>query len=142
MPASCDAESVLLHCQGPGLSQVKVKGCKLGLLPGGQAVEAARGAYLEAPVSGSKGPAEAGQLIFLAGGDQGLFERAQPVLDVMGKAAFFLGPARGPCTCSPGPFLGLYAWKCLYQRPWVHQRAVPHPSSGQMPGPCAVALGG
>ena len=32
------------------------------------AVVAAGGAYLEAPVSGSKGPAEAGQLIFLCGG--------------------------------------------------------------------------
>ena len=57
-------------------------------------MEAAGGAYLEAPVSGSKGPAEAGQLIFLAGGDRALFERARPALDVMGKAALFLGPAR------------------------------------------------
>ncbi|KAK9834991.1 hypothetical protein WJX81_002574 [Elliptochloris bilobata] len=57
-----------------------------------KAVQAAGGAYLEAPVSGSKGPAEAGQLIFLAGGDRALFERARPALDVMGKAAFYLGP--------------------------------------------------
>lgn len=33
-----------------------------------EAVRAAGGAYLEAPVSGSKGPAEQGQLIFLTGG--------------------------------------------------------------------------
>lgn len=32
------------------------------------AVRAAGGAYLEAPVSGSKGPAEQGKLIFLTGG--------------------------------------------------------------------------
>ncbi len=59
-----------------------------------QAVAAAGGVYLEAPVSGSKGPAEAGQLIFLAGGDRALYERARPALDVLGKASFFLGTAR------------------------------------------------
>jgi len=32
------------------------------------AVRGAGGAYLEAPVSGSKGPAEQGQLIFLSAG--------------------------------------------------------------------------
>ena len=50
--------------------------------------------YLEAPVSGSKAPAEQGTLIFLAGGDCALFERAGPLLDAMGKAKFFLGEAR------------------------------------------------
>ena len=47
--------------------------------------------YLEAPVSGSKGPAENGQLIFLTAGDKALFDAAAPLLDVMGKASFFLG---------------------------------------------------
>lgn len=52
----------------------------------------AKGAqYLEAPVSGSKGPAEQGQLIFLTGGDEQLYYAAAPILDVMGKASFFLG---------------------------------------------------
>lgn len=55
------------------------------------AVHAAGGQYLEAPVSGSKGPAEQGQLIFLTGGDKCLFDAAKPLLDVMGKASFFLG---------------------------------------------------
>ncbi|CAM9766936.1 unnamed protein product [Ectocarpus sp. 6 AP-2014] len=53
-----------------------------------------RGAkFLEAPVSGSKGPAEAGQLVFLCGGDEDLFERASEDLDLMGKASHYLGPA-------------------------------------------------
>ena len=86
-----------------GLAQANVD-CKV--LSAWQAVEAAGGAYLEAPVSGSKGPAEAGQLIFLAGGDRALFEHAQPALDVLGKAAFFLGPARSPYPCSPRPLWG------------------------------------
>ncbi len=61
-----------------------------------QGIEAAGAAYLEAPVSGSKGPAEAGQLVFLAGGERALFDRAAPALDVMGKASFYLGPVRAP----------------------------------------------
>ncbi|KAL4437458.1 hypothetical protein ABPG75_004597 [Micractinium tetrahymenae] len=55
------------------------------------AVRAKGAAFLEAPVSGSKGPAEQGQLIFLTAGDQQLFDAASPLLDVMGKASFFLG---------------------------------------------------
>ena len=47
-------------------------------------------------MSGSKAPAEQGTLIFLTGGDKSLFERSAPLLDVMGKAKFFLGEAR-PC---------------------------------------------
>lgn len=61
-----------------------------------QLVHAAGAQYLEAPVSGSKGPAEQGTLIFLAGGEKELYERAGPLLDVMGKAKFFLGPVRIP----------------------------------------------
>ena len=69
-----------------------------------QGIEAAGAAYLEAPVSGSKGPAEAGQLVFLAGGDRALFDRAAPALDVMGKASFFLGPVRSPFPQCSGPY--------------------------------------
>eukprot|EP00667_Euglena_gracilis_P014550 EG_transcript_15075 len=57
----------------------------------GAAVRAKGGAFLEAPVSGSKGPAEQGTLIFLTGGDEALFQQAGPALDVMGKAKFYLG---------------------------------------------------
>ncbi|GBF93518.1 glyoxylate succinic semialdehyde reductase chloroplastic [Raphidocelis subcapitata] len=53
---------------------------------------AAGASFLEAPVSGSKGPAEAGQLIFLCAGDRPLFDAAAGPLDVMGKRAFYLGP--------------------------------------------------
>lgn len=58
-----------------------------------QLVHGAGAQYLEAPVSGSKGPAEQGTLIFLAGGDDELFARSEALLDVMGKAKFFLGKA-------------------------------------------------
>lgn len=47
--------------------------------------------FLEAPVSGSKKPAEDGQLIFLTAGDEALYERVAPLLDIMGKTKFYLG---------------------------------------------------
>jgi 3-hydroxyisobutyrate dehydrogenase-like beta-hydroxyacid dehydrogenase len=56
-----------------------------------QKVRGAGAAFLEAPVSGSKGPAEQGQLIFLCAGDRILFDAAAGPLDVMGKKSFYLG---------------------------------------------------
>ncbi|KAJ7951612.1 Glyoxylate/succinic semialdehyde reductase 2 [Quillaja saponaria] len=47
--------------------------------------------FLEAPVSGSKKPAEDGQLIFLTAGDRSLYEAVAPLLDIMGKSRFYLG---------------------------------------------------
>ncbi|KAI3951328.1 hypothetical protein MKW92_031026 [Papaver armeniacum] len=47
--------------------------------------------FLEAPVSGSKKPAEDGQLIFLTAGDKALYDIAAPFLDIMGKSRFYLG---------------------------------------------------
>lgn len=49
------------------------------------------GRFLEAPVSGSKGPAANGQLIFLAGGDKALYDTVAPELDAMGKKSFHFG---------------------------------------------------
>mmetsp|Transcript_38557 Transcript_38557/g.62472 ORF Transcript_38557/g.62472 Transcript_38557/m.62472 type:complete len:381 (-) Transcript_38557:182-1324(-) len=49
------------------------------------------GRFLAAPVSGSKKPAEDGQLIILAGGDQSLFEDMKDAFAVIGKRAFYLG---------------------------------------------------
>eukprot|EP01041_Mallomonas_annulata_P009767 gene9767-20309_t len=54
-------------------------------------VTAKGGRFLEAPVSGSKVPAEQGQLIFLCGGDEMVFQDISPALNVMGKANFFFG---------------------------------------------------
>lgn len=47
--------------------------------------------FLEAPVSGSKKPAEDGQLIFLTAGDRSLYDIVAPHLDIMGKSKFYLG---------------------------------------------------
>ncbi|XP_024361826.1 glyoxylate/succinic semialdehyde reductase 1 [Physcomitrium patens] len=55
-----------------------------------KAIEAKGGDFLEAPVSGSKQPAEAGTLIILAAGSESLFAKVKPAFDAMGKKSFFL----------------------------------------------------
>ncbi|MEJ2201209.1 MAG: NAD(P)-dependent oxidoreductase [Desulfuromonadaceae bacterium] len=57
------------------------------------AVRKAGGRFLEAPVSGTKKPAEDGTLIILTAGDQGLYEDAAAAFDVMGKKRLYLGDA-------------------------------------------------
>lgn len=57
----------------------------------GAAVVAKGGRYLEAPVSGSKGPAKEGKLVILSAGEEALQKEAQQCFDVMGKKTFFLG---------------------------------------------------
>ncbi len=47
--------------------------------------------FLDAPVSGSKGPAEQAQLLFFVGGDRKDVEEAKPLLECMGKAVFPMG---------------------------------------------------
>lgn len=56
-----------------------------------EAVKQKGGAFLEAPVSGSKKPAEDGQLVILAAGDKPLYDGMVPAFDVLGKKSFFLG---------------------------------------------------
>lgn len=55
------------------------------------AITAKGGIFLEAPVSGSKGPALQGQLVILTAGAKTLCEEAEPCFSVMGKRTFFLG---------------------------------------------------
>ena len=49
--------------------------------------------FIDAPVSGSQGPAEAGELVILASGPSRLRETVAPVFDVLGRATKWLGPA-------------------------------------------------
>lgn len=52
------------------------------------------GLFLEAPVGGSKVPAETGQLIFMCGGEESLYSSPDitAALEAMGKASFLFGP--------------------------------------------------
>lgn len=57
----------------------------------GQAFEAAVRAFLDAPVSGSRPQADAGQLIYYVGGRPEVLARAEPVLRAMGVAVHHAG---------------------------------------------------
>jgi len=64
----------------------------------GGAVTAKGGRFLEAPVSGSRKPAEEGTLVVLAAGDRSLFEEALPGLERMGKKILHLGETGNGAT--------------------------------------------
>ena len=49
-------------------------------------------AVVDAPTSGAEMGAIAGQLIFMVGGDPASVQRAEPLLRIMGKQVFHLGP--------------------------------------------------
>lgn len=48
--------------------------------------------FVDAPVSGSREPAEAGDLLILASGPQSMAPWLQPVFDALGRATLWLGP--------------------------------------------------
>ncbi|MDQ4126779.1 MAG: NAD(P)-dependent oxidoreductase [Actinomycetota bacterium] len=50
-------------------------------------------AYVDAPVLGTKGPAEEGQLIVLASGPEGIRDRCEPVFGAVGGKTVWLGEA-------------------------------------------------
>jgi len=54
---------------------------------------AAGAAFVDAPVSGSKGPAEAGALVVLASGEAALALRVAPLFDAVGAKTLWLGEA-------------------------------------------------
>ena len=47
---------------------------------------------VDAPVSGALAGAQAGELVFMVGGEQGPVSRVLPLLEIMGKQVFHLGP--------------------------------------------------
>jgi 3-hydroxyisobutyrate dehydrogenase-like beta-hydroxyacid dehydrogenase len=48
--------------------------------------------FLEAPVTGGTWGAEKGELVFMVGGEEATLKRLEPVLGIMGKRWFHLGP--------------------------------------------------
>lgn len=57
-----------------------------------KAAQAAGAEFIDAPVTGSRDHAAAGQLNFLVGGSEAALERAKPVLSVMSRSVVHLGP--------------------------------------------------
>lgn len=71
--------------------------------PGGiartaDAVRAAGSSLLEAPVTGSVHDVEHGTLCFLCGGERETYERARPLLDILGRRSFHFGPVGSGAT--------------------------------------------
>ncbi|KAH7862158.1 hypothetical protein Vadar_000872 [Vaccinium darrowii] len=86
-----DKDGVLEQiCHGKGYIDMSTVDCDTSMKIG-EAITSKGGYFLEAPVSGSKKPAEDGQLVILAAGEKTLYEEALPAFDVMGKKSFFLG---------------------------------------------------
>jgi 3-hydroxyisobutyrate dehydrogenase-like beta-hydroxyacid dehydrogenase len=50
-------------------------------------------AFLDAPVSGTTSIAEQGKLVVFVGGEQSVYERWKPILGVLGRESFYMGPA-------------------------------------------------
>lgn len=48
--------------------------------------------FVDAPVAGSKAPAESAQLLFLAGGETSDVDEVRPLFDAMGRATLHAGP--------------------------------------------------
>ncbi|OMO66271.1 6-phosphogluconate dehydrogenase, NADP-binding protein [Corchorus olitorius] len=65
-------------------------------------IKATGALFLEAPVSGSKKPAEDGQLIFLTAGDKSLYDSVAALLDIMGKVVS-QGAISAPMYSLKGP---------------------------------------
>lgn len=57
----------------------------------GKEIEAAGGHYVEAPVSGSRKPAEAGQLVAMLAGERAIVDRVRPLLAPMCHETFVCG---------------------------------------------------
>jgi len=47
--------------------------------------------FLDAPVAGTKAPAEQGQLLFFVGGEKADMDEARPLLEAMGRAVYHIG---------------------------------------------------
>lgn len=88
----CFGPQGVLEGIGAGRGYVDMSTVDAGTAKEIAAAVTAKGArFLEAPVSGSKKPAEDGTLIILAAGDRGLFDKTMPLFEKMGKKSLFLG---------------------------------------------------
>lgn len=105
-----DHDSSALSSISPGKSLIDCSTLQISdMVETARIVSERGGSFLEAPVSGSKVPAEQGQLIFLCGGDKNLFDDpvSQTAFDLMGKKAFYLGDV-GNGTKMKVPYFELF----------------------------------
>ena len=87
------AEGVLAHCRPEALL---IDSSTIDFATARDVAARARErgiSMIDAPVSGGTGGADAGTLTFMVGGTEPDFQRALPLLQLMGKAIFFAGPS-------------------------------------------------
>jgi 3-hydroxyisobutyrate dehydrogenase len=116
--AARDAEIVLVSVADDAAAEAVIAGTEgalSGVRPGGIIINTstvstklsrrlseaalARGVFvLDSPVSGSTPQAEEGQLVIFIGGAQAAYERSLPILSVLGRQSFYLGPAGAGST--------------------------------------------
>lgn len=98
-----DAEATIAAMSGPDGGAAGSEGAiwaqmgTIGLEGSERCAELARDRgleYFDAPVMGTKKPAEEGRLIILASGPEGSRERLEPFFDAVGKRTIWLGEAR------------------------------------------------
>jgi 3-hydroxyisobutyrate dehydrogenase len=53
---------------------------------------------LDSPVSGSTPQAEQGQLVIFVGGEKTVYDRCQPILGVLARESFYMGPSGSEVT--------------------------------------------
>lgn len=77
-------------CEGKGFVDMSTVDADTSLISS-CLVKAAGAMFLEAPVAGSRKPAEDGQLIIMAAGDRALYDKAMPAFEKLGKKMLYLG---------------------------------------------------
>ena len=89
-----DPEEGALGAAGPGTIIIESSTLTVGWVRELAAAVEARGCeFIDAPVTGSKSHAAAGELNFLVGGHAVTLEKVRPVLAAMGRSVTHLGPA-------------------------------------------------
>ena len=92
-----DAEAVLaavdgIAARGTAWLQMSTIGLD-GMAAGAELAERDGLVLVDAPVMGTKAPAEAGELVVLAGGPPGVRDRVQPLFDAVGRTTVWTGEA-------------------------------------------------
>ncbi len=99
LTALCDGPDGILAGISSGAVMIELSTVGVAPLVSLRAALAARGASLvDAPVSGSRTPAEQGSLVLLVGGDPSAIDRVAPILSVWGAIHRTGGPGSGAAT--------------------------------------------
>lgn len=103
-------------------------------------VRAAGGAYVEAPVSGSRGPAEAGELVALIAGERGAVDAVTPLLAPMCHKTVFCGAV--PTALLLKLAINLFGNRRVQSSPTCAWRRRASPTTRASPSSSAISRSG